>query len=314
MEPETCSGCPVCRHTNRLLPSPTDPPFGTITHLCTICDTPNDLWICLICGNVGCGRYAGGHAKEHWKDSAHNFSLEIETQHVWDYAGDCWVHRLIRGKGDDKIMELPSSSRVEGEGEGDLVPREKLEGIGMEYTHLLTSQLESQRIYYESLLSQAVSKSAAASTAVATASEYLASTQAQLDALKAEHETLKSDTLPNLEKELAREKRKAEKSAEMARAFGKQLKEERKVSEGLMERIGWLEERMGEIKREVGVVRGELEQEREVNRDLMFALGAGEKLKEMGEEVEGGSVMVPLPPPSEGKGDGRKGGKGKGRK
>ncbi|CRK48745.1 hypothetical protein BN1723_020635, partial [Verticillium longisporum] len=82
----------------------------------------------------------------------------METQYVWDYAGDTWVHRLIRDKGDGKVVELPGTTSRQaglsnnGDGSGqqdDVVPRAKLDNVGMEYTHLLTSQLESQRVYFE---------------------------------------------------------------------------------------------------------------------------------------------------------------------
>lgn len=39
-----------------------------------------DLWICLICGHVGCGRYRGSHAALHWQSSGHGYALELETQ------------------------------------------------------------------------------------------------------------------------------------------------------------------------------------------------------------------------------------------
>lgn len=29
----------------------------------------DSLWICLVCGHVGCGRYQGGHAARHYKDT-----------------------------------------------------------------------------------------------------------------------------------------------------------------------------------------------------------------------------------------------------
>jgi BRCA1-associated protein len=103
---------------------------------------------------VGCGRYKGGHAKDHWKESAHCYALEIQTQHVWDYAGDLWVHRLIKDKGDGKIMDLPSSSSHEHGDDMELVPRGKLDGLGMDYTRALTKHLDSQRIYYEDVSPQ----------------------------------------------------------------------------------------------------------------------------------------------------------------
>ncbi|KAI7995463.1 BRAP2 RING ZnF UBP domain-containing protein 2 [Camellia lanceoleosa] len=51
------------------------------------CPTFENLWICVICGFVGCGRYEG-HSIRHWKETQHCYSLELDTQRVWDYAGD----------------------------------------------------------------------------------------------------------------------------------------------------------------------------------------------------------------------------------
>ena len=67
-----------------------------------------DLWICLICGHVGCGRYRAKHSIDHWRDSGHVYALELETQRVWDYVGDGYVHRLIQSKTDGKLVEVPS--------------------------------------------------------------------------------------------------------------------------------------------------------------------------------------------------------------
>lgn len=46
--------CPVCRfnQTPELLPDQT----------CSECGKTQDLWMCLICGHIGCGRYAEAHA------------------------------------------------------------------------------------------------------------------------------------------------------------------------------------------------------------------------------------------------------------
>jgi BRCA1-associated protein len=302
------TGCPVCRHTNPSLASqlpsassssdPANPPFGSSdASLCTICDCADDLWICLICGNVGCGRYKGGHAKQHWKNSAHNFALEIETQHVWDYAGDLWVHRLIRDKGDSKVIELPSGRP--GRGPDDMVPREKLEAISIEYTHLLTSQLESQRVYFEELVGKAVAKASAASAAASNATSRADEAVAHLEALRLEHTRLRDDVVAGLEKELARERRKAERSAELARGFGQSLKEEKKVSEGLMKRIEHVNGTVTALTRELEEAQREGREMREENRDLLFAVTGGAKLRGLGlggpfelGEIEGGTLSL----------------------
>lgn len=245
-----------------------------------------------------------------------------------------WVHRLIRDKGDGKVVELPSSSRPMGFGGGgggrgersgdvEMVPREKLENIGMEYTHLLTSQLESQRVYFEELVGKAVSKASAAASAAAVANSRAEEALSKLQLLELENMKLKNETLPNLEKDLARERKKAEKSSDLARQFSKNLMEEKKVSEGLMSRIEHVNKSMMEISGEMTKLKEENGELKEENRDLLFSITAGEKLKdmqEMGEEggegglqreeIEGGTLSVPIPPET---GKGRKG-KGRGKK
>ena len=333
------SGCPVCRHTNPSLSSgayhsaatshpasPYDPsnpftqPFGShVSNLCSVCDCPDDLWICLICGNVGCGRYKGGHAKEHWKDTAHTFSLELDTQHVWDYAGDMWVHRLIRDKGDGKVVELPGHYQDGGgyggrEGSEDVVPREKLDSIGMEYTHLLASQLESQRVYFEEMLSKAADKAAQAAAAADTATARAAEATRELRAAREEREQLARETVPALERDLKRERARATKSTELARGLGRSLQEEKRVSEGLLARVAHVNAELEALRARADALEKENADLRDQNHDLGMFISGQQKLRKLEEEgqvaegeVQDGSVAVP-----ERKGPRRKG-KGKGK-
>ena len=62
--------------------------------------------MCLICGHVGCGRFSNKHAEAHFEETGHTFAYELETQRVWDYAGDQYVHRLIQSKTDGKLVEV----------------------------------------------------------------------------------------------------------------------------------------------------------------------------------------------------------------
>ncbi|KAM3530213.1 hypothetical protein NHJ13051_001432 [Beauveria bassiana] len=307
-------GCPVCRFTNAAPGSaaladanPLSRPFGShVSNLCSVCDCADDLWICLVCGYVGCGRYKGAHAKDHWKETAHSFALELETQYVWDYAGDVWVHRLIRDKGDGKVVELPGRSsdrgaepRAAAEDE-DVVPRAKLDNMGFEYTHLITSQLESQRAYYEEILSKAVDKAAKASAAAELTAQQAVRAREQQSALEDRLQTLSMQTLPQLERDLGRERAKAEKSETLARSLSKALQEEKRVSEGLMKRIEHLGTESEETKRQLKTLTEEMAEMREMNRDLSMFISGQEKLKEMemqgkleGGELEGGSASVP---------------------
>lgn len=105
------SSCPVCRYRYLLFTGFYSPPgwdriiiksiishhvsffliydsHGDIESACEVCETTTNLWICLICANVGCGRYSREHAKKHYQETLHTYSLELATQRVWDYAGD----------------------------------------------------------------------------------------------------------------------------------------------------------------------------------------------------------------------------------
>jgi BRCA1-associated protein len=61
---------------------------------CTECSSADDIWICLICGNPGCGRYQLGHAYSHYTTTGHNFALEVASHRVWDYSGDRYERDL----------------------------------------------------------------------------------------------------------------------------------------------------------------------------------------------------------------------------
>ncbi|EFZ02579.2 BRCA1-associated protein 2, RING finger and UBP zinc finger domain protein [Metarhizium robertsii] len=304
------SGCPVCRFTNtsELEGTPNDPanpysqPFGSsVSNLCTICDCADDLWICLICGYLGCGRYKGGHAKDHWKETAHSFALELETQHVWDYAGDLWVHRLIRDKGDGKVVELPNRSNQSGRSlDEDVVPRAKLDNIGLEYTQLLMSQLESQRSYYEEMLSKAVDKAAKAAAAAESMALQSSAATEKLNELEEKFKSLTTDTIPQLERDLERERNKASKSDKLARNMGKSLQEEKRVNEGLMKRIEHLGSENEKATKQLGEMKSEVEELKEMNRDLSMFISGQEKLKQLENEgqleegeLQEGSASVP---------------------
>ncbi|XP_062089939.1 BRAP2 RING ZnF UBP domain-containing protein 2-like isoform X2 [Humulus lupulus] len=150
----TDSSCPVCRYCQQQ-------PEKSI---CNVCQTSENLWMCVICGFVGCGRYKEGHAIRHWKETQHCYSLELETKRVWDYAGDNYVHRLIQSKTDGKLVELNSHCLHANDGhelcEGvdfgftEALLNSKVEAIVNEYNELLTNQLENQKLYFESLLQE----------------------------------------------------------------------------------------------------------------------------------------------------------------
>jgi len=63
--------CPVCRYPQ--LPSGKN-------SSCHGCGTTENLWICLICGYIGCSRYQNKHSENHFIETKHTYALEMDTQ------------------------------------------------------------------------------------------------------------------------------------------------------------------------------------------------------------------------------------------
>ncbi|KAF9078193.1 BRCA1-associated protein 2-domain-containing protein [Rhodocollybia butyracea] len=314
------SRCPVCRYSQNLMSShpsssstrPTPIPFANSSTVsmssCSACSSTANLWICLICGNVGCGRYGRAHAEAHYQSTTHLYALELETQRVWDYAGDGYVHRLIRNRADGKLVELPSAAssmgttpRESGLGPStaDALTAEKIEAIGIEYSYLLTSQLDSQRAYYED-------QTAELQIQVGELRGLVERLTKQLDkekdaSVEAEQERRRSDEerISVLIKEKTKAESKAEKMTEIARRLEKDLREERAVTDGLMSNLGKMKEQAeaaDKDREQFGLKIGALEDQL---RDVMFFLEAKTQIESGGgamSEAAGGSIEI-LPSP-----------------
>lgn len=351
------SRCPVCRYsqtpnrTTAMSPSRPAHVFSQTGEdsddsdidehelsLCALCQTQQDLWVCLICASVGCGRYKQGHAHQHYDETGHLYSLELETQRVWDYAGDGYVHRLIQNKADGKLVELPSASsaaatpersrrmpRADGSVDAPLrdantsdmdfdsssgaraslggsrhdhpasgssiAANEKIEAIGLEYSYLLTSQLESQRHFYEEKLDKV---QAQLSTVMDTVTS-LSAKASTADSLAAQTAELQRDN-EMLKKDKEKADKRADKAVEIARRFQSEISAERSISQGLMTRLETfktandsLDARIADLTEQVS--------------DLMFFVQARDKLDQEGGEAQGGQLEIaPSPPPKSRKG------------
>lgn len=259
----------------------------------------------LICGHVGCGRYNGAHAFDHHLSTNHLFALELETQRVWDYAGDIYVHRLIQTKSDGKLVEFPplASSgayyRPSGRRDDD-ESNEKLDAMGMEYTYLLTSQLESQRVYYEERIDAAADKAAKASKAVDQANSQISVLEKKLEeyCLQIQKMDMERNRVSHsLEENIKlrdRTEAKCVKLNETARNLQKELKEEKVLTEGLMVKVKALSQEKESLEAE----KNELQEQ---NQDLMFML---ENMAR--EDIKGGDLGVTQQQPKKGSRRGRK--------
>jgi BRCA1-associated protein len=112
---------------------------------CFACNSSSDLWICLICGNVGCGRYNNKHAEAHCGETQHIYAMQLGTNRVWDYAGDNFVHRLVQNKADGKLVELGGNGQG---GDGDARDPEKV--ILFFHCSLLVNSKIVYLIFYQS--------------------------------------------------------------------------------------------------------------------------------------------------------------------
>ncbi|KAI9440541.1 BRCA1-associated protein 2-domain-containing protein [Lactarius indigo] len=212
------SRCPVCRYSQTLRTShpssssvvrstsiPFADPSTPALSSCADCNSTTSLWICLICGNIGCGRYGRAHAHAHYERTTHLYALELETQRVWDYAGDGYVHRLIQNVADGKLVELPSASMRTGDDTGaggpstsDSLTAEKIEAIGIEY-----SALADLKCIVTQLRQEAESSRAAAA---AEESRRRHEEEERLSEILRDKATLREEVARTLEKELREER------------------------------------------------------------------------------------------------------------
>ncbi|PRP79961.1 ubiquitin carboxyl-terminal hydrolase 49 [Planoprotostelium fungivorum] len=84
---------PVCPHLNgniklnlifpRLLEAK--------NRICSGCQADDHIWVCLLCGNIGCGRFVKQHAIQHWTTKSHPLAMEIFSKVTHCYSCNNWV-------------------------------------------------------------------------------------------------------------------------------------------------------------------------------------------------------------------------------
>lgn len=119
---------------------------------CTSCHLLGNIWVCLLCGNCGCGYYSRQHAKEHYDASSHGLGIELATGRIWDYTLDNFVHaansdlRYLmfeaamssgatpqRHSGDKSQEAIEQQERLADEQLLDPITRAKLQNLSAEY-------------------------------------------------------------------------------------------------------------------------------------------------------------------------------------
>jgi BRCA1-associated protein len=235
------------------------------------------------------------------------------------------VHRLIRSRTDGKLVELPSlvgggnskgddtaSKALGGPDRSTEESQDKLEAMGVEYANLMTSQLESQRGYYEEEIARSKDEIVVLrrkweenigdkekwrkekSELEKRLDEVVAGIKKEKEALQA-----RLDVAARIggEEEARRKKERAE-LVKARKELERELEAERAVTASLTTNLGHLRVEMGKREQETIEVRAEVEDMREQMRDVMFTLSARDQIEAEGgtSEMAGGSVSVPVPP------------------
>lgn len=260
------STCPICRYVQT--------PELMQSSVCMECEGNEELWICLICGHVGCGRYQSGHAANHYRNTNHTYALQIGTNRVWDYLGDNFVHRLLQNKSDGKLVATNSPGN-EGE--------EKIDSMQLEFTYLLTSQLDAQRKHYENRLNRIEASINADKNKIFKETEKIRSVNENFE-----------QKLSNLVKEkLAMEKKLTAMSARLTLVL-KDLSEEKQFSKTLqLNQTSW-QEKYAELEKLYQEKELEVSDLKEQVRDLMFYMEAQNTISksEFKDEIVEGSVTI----------------------
>ncbi|MES1910889.1 MAG: hypothetical protein MHM6MM_003411 [Cercozoa sp. M6MM] len=143
--------CPLCRCS--LIPTTLN---ENVTR-CAECTLTEELWMCLVCGHVGCGRRQNAHARKHYESTFHAYASHVSDGRVWDYASDDFTERVVLAinaddnNGGAKLVATADASNAD---------KGKLTQVADEFQALLTRELDEQRRFYERRLQQLATEDA----------------------------------------------------------------------------------------------------------------------------------------------------------
>ena len=276
------SSCPVCRYCQH--------PSEASLHHCVECKSSVDLWMCLICGHVGCGRYKGSHAANHFEATGHGYALELESQRIWDYAQDTYVHRLVCHKvhgipeEEEKCHPCPPRTAAHPHSRSqeydDAIVKSKMDALTTEFTHIMVSQLETQRAYFENIVeshhkeTEAILESTRAAWCCSKATAEAADAAAQ----RAES-TMRQVQHKN--QDLRGKLEKSQKEQEFLRQLNETLLSNQKA----------FSEKMKAAESRETTMRAEIIELKEQVRDLMMFIEARDAIEKSGSDASGGTVL-----------------------
>lgn len=188
-----------------------------------------------------------------------------------------------------------------GPSQADALSAEKIEAIGIEYSYLLTTQLDSQRSFYEEQTTELRTQIDGLKSLVEKLSDEFAREQVRNKEQEARIRRQEEEKVAQIAKEKAKVDHRAEKVTELAKRLEKELREERAVSEGLMKNLAKLKEKAELADKEKEDFSNKVRELEDQVRDVMFFLEAKTKIEQGGgieSEAAGGSIAVPTPSPT----------------
>jgi BRCA1-associated protein len=276
--------CPICRYAQT--------PGGE-SSTCSDCGIEENLWMCLICGYVGCSRYKNKHSEEHFHKTKHTYAMELDSLRVWDYTRDQYVHRVATNFSDNKIVEVPDFN-WEVELANTIKQKDlgldKGEALQLEWQYLLEAQLETQKRFFEERISYIEKK-----------------TQSKIKFLEQEYAELfeqKTDTGRRM-LEIEKQKKALEKrTVDLEKKMHEVAKETDFLKDinDAMERnqTAW-KNKIQETEEQLKVAQIETDKDEKIRdleeqvRDLMFFIEAQKELAKKSEFTDGEIVVVPSP-------------------
>lgn len=213
--------------------------------------------------------------------------------------GCSYVHRLIQTK-NDEIVELPALSSAVfdsggGPGRDAVAHQSKIEAISEEFGHLVASQLDSQRAYYEKELRFLNEDLEVVRTLVDEGGEYREryekerqrreGVEKKVDELLVESrrareeasrlQKLETEVIPELERDKSRLEKKADKALELARRFEKDLATEKSMAGNVHAKMAKLENERKEGDERTTALEAQVRDLNDQLRDgaLVFSLG-----------------------------------------
>lgn len=200
---------------------------------CSDCGSSDDanLWICLNCGNIGCGRYKGGHAHNHFLTSNHSFALNLDSYHIWDYCNDKYVHRSVKNAEGTTVAvdDITLNGRRNLQGNNGIDESEETY-----INDILAAQLESQRAYYDERLVELKKRHESELTAL--------NSLHSIEIKKIETDLAHFNTEKKVSADLRVKLQESVKAFKLkAESFANDLEVEKKITKGLTETIDKLE-------------------------------------------------------------------------